>query len=201
MLWALSQVCFDLNRYIDNFESYFVGFQHCCDSTLALGIFTLLLHYDYFTKTAKNMESILTNYEALIASYCESLGYLPRVSRSDNSKVQLRASEMAIIRPVEITAKEGVQKGRVTAEITLILIRNLTKIHMNQRVAQWDRVKEDAMSIVSGIELSGQVLKVSELEITPLSGNLSEYEEVSVEITASVVSNFRVGVEDSSESF
>ncbi|MFI3304179.1 MAG: hypothetical protein SNF68_06035 [Rikenellaceae bacterium] len=132
-------------------------------------------------------------YEEFIADLAGGLRYSPRLGKKWSANWRYDLGAYALISPAAVSDKEGVERGRVSYDIEFTLLKCHSQKDIMAISMLWNDVKRDAMEIVHELERSPLVLATTELEIEPLSLQISNYDEVAVQVSATMVSNYIAG--------
>lgn len=130
--------------------------------------------------------------EELITELVSEKGYSPRLGLEWDTKWRYELSQYVLIRPILLCEKRGVKRGRIAAKISFILLKCHAESNINDISQMWREVKQDAVEIITEIEQEGAILELSKVEIAPLKKEISSYKEVAVEVTATVVANYKI---------
>ncbi len=130
--------------------------------------------------------------ESLLASYGSEMGYDVQVGSDWNTKVIYEGRKYMLVRAVSVSDKVGESRGRITFEVSFVVLECCSYGSVGAMSDLWNDLRRDAMRILNRLEVSGEVLGCSEVEIEPLTKQISSYNEAAVELTASVVANYRV---------
>ncbi len=130
------------------------------------------------------------SYELLLARFASQIGYVPKLGQAWGDKQRYEGGSHVLIKPVSVSEKVGEAKGRLTSQIDFILVKCHATRNQTAILEMWSNLKSDALSIINQLETSGYLLSCGEVEVEAVTTQISKYDEVAVEVTATVVSNF-----------
>ncbi|MFI3304894.1 MAG: hypothetical protein R3Y68_00090 [Rikenellaceae bacterium] len=130
--------------------------------------------------------------ESLLASYASEIGYDVQMGSNWNTKLMYDGRKYLLVKAASVSEKVGESRGRITFEVSFIALKCCSYSSVVVISDLWRDLRCDAMKILNMLEMSGEVLGCSEVAIEPLTKRISNYDEVAVELTATVVANYRV---------
>ncbi len=129
-------------------------------------------------------------YEQLIAELLQERDYVAYLGDLDTTTNYLSSPSVAIINPITISDKSGVDRCRLTSQLTFVLAKSAAHLSSEQASLLWRDVRCEAIEVVCELQKVSSVVALSGLKISPYERGNSRVSEVAIKVSVTIISNF-----------
>ncbi len=136
------------------------------------------------------MEREIISFEAAIAQTAQQMGYSVTLSQSSAKNQSTDQLPAAIVYNSTLTSKSGVERCRLTTEVEFLLVKNGVSYSDSEKNTIAADMRCDALEIMRLLKTYQNIIEVTKLKVLADSGYMSQFDDIGVRVTATIVSNY-----------